>query len=32
MKDGSTFLLRRDTAKENRERYYAFLEKELKSS
>lgn len=32
MKDGSSFLLRRDTAKENRERYYAFLEKELKNT
>lgn len=32
MKDGSAFLLRRDTAKENRERYYAFLEKELRNA
>lgn len=29
MKDGSEFLLRRDQAKELRERYYSFVEKEL---
>ncbi|MBQ9459145.1 MAG: response regulator transcription factor [Oscillospiraceae bacterium] len=32
MKDGSAFLLRRDMAKENRERYFAFLEKELRNA
>lgn len=29
MKDGCTFLLSRNTAKENRERYYRFIEQNL---